>query len=59
MRLNGKFYKSVVKPAILYWSGYLAEDRQIEQRMTVAEMGKLRRKNGVIKEDMIRNENIA
>jgi len=44
MRLKGKFYKSIARPATLYCSECWAVDKRIEQRMS-----------GVAREDRIRN----
>jgi hypothetical protein len=38
MRLKGKFYRSVVKPTMLYGSECWAVNRRIEQNMSDAEM---------------------
>ena len=37
IRLKGKFYKAVVRPAMMYGTECWAVDRKIEQRMSVAE----------------------
>jgi hypothetical protein len=46
MRLKGKFYKSIVRPTMLYGSECWAVDRTIEQTMSVAKMIILRWMNG-------------
>jgi len=56
MRLNGKFYKSVVRLAMLYGSECWMVDKKIEQITSVAEMRTLRWMSGVTREDRIRNE---
>jgi len=47
IRLKGKFYKTVVRSAMMYVSECWAVDRNIEQRTSIAEMGMLRRMSGV------------
>ena len=42
IRLKGTFYKAVVRPAMMYGTECWAVDRNIEQRMGVAEMIMLR-----------------
>jgi len=38
MRLKGKLYNNVMKPTMLYGSESWANDKKIEQRMSVVEM---------------------
>lgn len=47
--LNGKFYRGVVRPTILYGLECWAVDRGIEQIMSVKEMRMLRCMSGVTK----------
>jgi len=56
MRLKGKFYKSVIRPTILYSLECWAVDKQIEQRMSVVKMKMLKWINGMTRKDRIKNE---
>lgn len=54
--LKGKFYKTVVRSAMVYGSECWAVDKTIEQRIGIAKMSMLKWINGVISEDKIKNE---
>ena len=54
MKLQGKVYKAVVRPAMLYG----AETRGQEARLEVNEMRMLRWMCGVTRRDKIRNDHI-
>ena len=58
IRLKGKFYKAMVRLAMMYGTECWAVGRKIEQRMSVAEMRMLRWMSGFTREDKIRNEYI-
>jgi len=58
IKLNSKFYKTAVRPAMMYRPECWTIDKKIEQRMSVAEMRILRSMDGVTREDKIRNEYI-
>ena len=56
MKLKGKVYKTVVRPALLYGAETWATTRGQEARLEVNEMRMLRRMCGVTRMDNIRNE---
>ena len=58
MKLKGKIYKTVVRPALLYGAETWATTRGQEARLEVNEMRMLRCMCGVTRRDMIRNEHI-
>ena len=58
LRLNGKIYKTVVRPAMMYGAETWAVKKAQEQKLDVAEMRMLRWMSGVTKLDRIRNERI-
>ena len=55
---SSKFYKAVLRPAMMYGIECWAVDREIELRMSVSEMRMLIWMSGVTREDRIRNEYI-
>ena len=55
-RLNGKVYKTAVRPAMMYVSETWGIKKAQEKKMTVAEMRMLRWMCGVTKKNNIRNE---
>ncbi|KAJ7957951.1 Retrovirus-related Pol polyprotein LINE-1 [Quillaja saponaria] len=57
-RLKGKFYKSAVRPAMLYGTECWAVKKQHSHKMGVAEMRMLRWMTGHTRNDRIRNEEI-
>ena len=58
MKLTGKVYKTVVRPALSYGAGTWATMRGKEARLEVNEMRMLRWMCGVTRRDKIRNEHI-
>ena len=58
LRVKGKVYKTVVRPAMMYGAETWAVKKAHEKKLDVAEMRMLRWMSGVIKMDRIRNERI-
>ena len=56
LRVKGKVYKTVVRPAIMYGADTWAVKKAQEKKLDVAEMRMLRWMSGVTKLDRIRNE---
>jgi len=57
-KLKGKFYRTAIRPAMLYGSECWATKRQHVQKMSVAEMRMLRWSCGHTRRDRIRNDDI-
>ena len=58
MKIKGKVYRTVVRPALLYGAETWALKKAQEKKLEVAEMRMLRWMCGVAKPDKIRNERI-
>ena len=58
LKVNGKVYKTIVRPAMMYGAETWAVKKAQEKKLDVAEMRMLRRMCGVTKLDIIRNERI-
>ena len=56
--LKGKFYRTTIRPALLYGIECWAIKRYHAQKMSVAEMRTLHRMCGNTRRDKVRNENI-
>ena len=56
LKVKGKVYKTVVRPAMMYGAETLAVKEAQEKKLDVAEMRMLRWMSGVTKLDRIRNE---
>ena len=59
LRVKGKVYKTVVRPAMMYSAETWAVKKAHEKKLDVAEMRMLRWMSGVTKMDRIRNERIT
>ena len=58
LRVKGKVYKTVVRPAMVYGAETWEVKKAHEKKLDVAEMRMLRWMSGVTKMDRIRNESI-
>ena len=58
LRVEGKVYKTVVRPAMIYGAETWAVKKVQEKKLDVAEMRLLKWMSGVTKLDRIRNERI-
>ena len=58
LRVKGKVYKTVVRPAIMYGAETRALKKAQEKKLDVAEMRMLRWMSGINKLDRIRNDRI-
>ncbi len=58
LKLKGKFYKTAIRPAMLYGAECWAANKQHVHKMSVAEMRMLRWMSGKTRKDRIRNESI-
>ena len=56
LRVKGKVYKTVVRPAMMYGAETWAVKKAQEKKLDVAEMRMLRWMSGVTKVDRIRND---
>nr|CAB3464536.1 unnamed protein product [Digitaria exilis] len=57
-KLKGKFYRTAVRPAMLYGAEYWPTKRRHVQQLSVAEMRMLRWSCGYTRRDRVRNEDI-
>jgi len=58
LKLKGKFYKTAIRPALLYGTECWAVKSQHETQVSVAEMRMLRWMSGKTSHDKIRNDTI-
>ena len=56
LKLKGKYYSTVVRPAMIYSSECWTLKRSQERKLSVAEMKMLRMMYGVTRRDQVRNE---
>lgn len=57
-KLNGKFYKTTIKPTMLYDTEYWAIKKQYVNKMSIAEIKMIRWISRNIRKDRIHNEEI-
>ena len=55
-KIKGKFYKTAIRPAMLYGAECWATNKQQVHKMSVVEMRMLRWMSGKTRKDKIRNE---
>ena len=58
LKLKGKFYRTVVRPTLIYGSECWPVKKKDVQKISVAEMRMLRWMSGVTRKDRLRNEYI-
>ena len=58
LTLKGKFYRTSIRPILLYGTECLAHKKQHIQKMSITEMRMLRWMCGKTRKDKVRNEDI-
>jgi hypothetical protein len=59
LKLKGKFYRTVIRPAILYGAEYWSTKRRHVQQLSIAEMRMLRWICGNTRRDRVQNDDIC